>query len=272
MTTTRNVTRGWLLRPVNLTLLLRIVKYFWGFFQAELRQKREKEKLEKKAGAGARDGEKVGIQNRTNNLGGVINDNAGSVLSNQSNNRLDKGDFKATKTKKDPSPMGTSFQGLLQDKSLKGPQQQQFNNKSKSETAQTVEQINKQQQSLPGQQQQNRTSNFTGNKSLLQQQQQTNKQVPGDKRQLLSSSLSSAKDRPVTANRKLPNKHVGRDLSKHIPRFYFPMGQPPQSDAENEAILQRIKEAFAAVEGGKASRVQMASVAKVNKFTHLTTV
>ena len=165
--------------------------------------------------------------------------------------------------------MGTSFQELLQDKSLKGPQQQQFINKSKSETAQTVEQINKQQQSLPGpqQQQQNRTSNFTGNKGLLQQQQQTNKQLPGDKRQLLSSSLSSAKDRPATANRKLPNKHVGRDLSKHIPRFYFPMGQPPQSDAENEAILQRIKEAFAAVEGGKASRVQMASVAKVNKLT-----
>ena len=215
----------------------------------------------------------MGIQNRTNNVGGggVINDNAGSVLSNQSNNRLDKGDFKSTKTKKDPSPMGTSFQGLLQDKSLKGAQQQQFINKSKSETAQTVEQINKQQQSLPGQQQQNRTSNFTGNKSLLQQQQQTNKQVPGDKRQLLSSSLSSGKDRPVTANRKLPNKHVGRDLSKHIPRFYFPMGQPPQSDSENEAILQRIKEAFAAVEGGKASRVQMASVAKVNKFSHLTT-
>ena len=203
----------------------------------------------------------------------VINDNAGSVLSNQSNNRLDKGDFKTTKTKKDPSPMGTSFQGLLQDKSLKGPQQQQFINKSKSETAQTLEQVNKQQQSLPGQQQQqqNRTSNFSGNKSLLQQQQQTNKQLPGDKRQLLSSSLSSAKDRPVTANRKLPNKHVGGDLSKHIPRFYFPMGQPPQSDAENEAILQGIKEAFAAVEGGKASRVQMASVAKVNKFTHLTT-
>ena len=135
---------------------------------------------------------------------------------------------KNTKTKKDPSPMGTSFQGLLQDKSLKGPQQQQqqqFIHKSKSETAQTVEQINKQQQALPGQQQ-NRTSNFSGNKNVLQQQQQPNKQLPGDKRQLLSSSLSSAKDRPVTANRKLPNKHVGRDLSKHIPRFHFPMGQP----------------------------------------------
>ena len=190
----------------------------------------------------------------------IINDT--SSLTNQVNNRLDKGDFK----RKDPSPIGTSYQGFLQDKkfpSVPQQQQQQYVNKSKSETGQTVQQINKQQQLLPGQKQQqqqlNRTSNLSNNKNLLQQQQQQSKSLLGDKRQ----APSAGKDRPVSANRKPVSKPGARDLSRHIPQFYFPMGQPPQSNTENETVLQRIKEAFAAIEGGKATRVQMGNVAKV---------
>ena len=48
----------------------------------------------------------------------------------------------------------------------------------------------------------------------------------------------------------------------HIPPFYYPLGQPPPRD-EAEAIAQRIADAFNGLDGGKAYKHQMGTIAMV---------
>ncbi len=168
--------------------------------------------------------------------------------------------------KKEPGAgVGKQERGVLQDKTTSGgPKQAQVLNKSKSEpTPNTVNQVNK--QLFPGQQLK-RTGNHVNENSLHQQplsEQQQNKQLL-EKKQL--GAVTAVKDiKPVVPAKKpaVGGGLRGKELSRHIPPFYFPMGQPPVSASESETILQQIKDAFSGIEGGKANRLQMGVVAKV---------
>ena len=66
----------------------------------------------------------------------------------------------------------------------------------------------------------------------------------------------------------LLNKHNKKGIPQdglNIPQFYFPLGRPQAGDGHVslETTLQLIKEAFNGIEGGKATRQNMGSVAKV---------
>ncbi len=223
------------------------------------------------------DGEMAGIIHRTSKVE-IVHDNSslGNSRTSQVNSRVERGEFKNVKKKDAPTPIGASSHVVLQDKIQSQPQIQQpiAVGKSKSETLEPISSKAKQQQAQ--QQPVNRTSSNLNNNVFVQQQQQQNKLLPSDKRlqqqQPPIGAVVAAKDKPVVPSKKLVNSRpIGKDLSKHIPQFYFPMGQPAASNIENEATLQRIKDAFAAIEGGKANRVQMAPVAKVTSLISVTT-
>lgn len=100
----------------------------------------------------------------------------------------------------------------------------------------------------------------------------------GEKVRVSAAATASASDMSQTptarATEALPTGQpsivTGRALPQlsqpvsgsNIPLFYFPMGQPMDLGG-NEGLLQRVKEEFDKVEGGKVTKVQMGSIVKV---------
>ncbi len=199
--------------------------------EAQLREKREREKRDREQQSKKTEADKrvepPPLSNKVASSGdSSVHKDAGSL------GRLDQHGSK----KKDNIPGSNALQqNVPQDKS----QIVQDSSKSKSEL--TSNQSNKQSSVL-----QNRTNN---NKNVQQQSQIKNDKLP-------------QKDKTVLHTKKL-NQHIGKDLSTHIPKFYFPLGQPPSGTSENDAIVQRVREAFGKIDGGKANRQQMAEIAKV---------
>ncbi len=75
----------------------------------------------------------------------------------------------------------------------------------------------------------------------------------------------------VTSSKKTPPKSTlkgstlrtsSKNVSQQIPQFHYPMGQPNTTD-ENDQMLQRVKEAFSKVDGGKVTKAHMSSITKV---------
>ncbi|CAL1545343.1 unnamed protein product, partial [Lymnaea stagnalis] len=76
----------------------------------------------------------------------------------------------------------------------------------------------------------------------------------------------SADNNKENRQRKQTQRGSSRQFNVHIPQFYFPTGRPGGGGAEMEAILQRVAQEFAAFEGGKAYKQQMAAVTKACGF------
>lgn len=65
-----------------------------------------------------------------------------------------------------------------------------------------------------------------------------------------------------SVSRPLPQLSPSAASGNNLPQFYFPMGRPADT-AGNEVILQKVKEEFDKVEGGKISKAQMGPIVKV---------
>lgn len=66
----------------------------------------------------------------------------------------------------------------------------------------------------------------------------------------------------ASVSRPLPQLSQSAASGNNLPQFYFPMGRPADT-AGNEVILQKVKEEFDKVEGGKISKAQMGPIVKV---------
>ena len=205
--------------------------------EAQLREKREREKRDRE-----QQNKKTESDKRVDPspVANKVSSSSDSLLHKDTGSlgRLDQ--HGSSKKKDNISGSNALQQNVPQDKS----HIVQDSSKSKSEL--TSNQSNKQSSVL-----QNRTNN---NKNVQQQSQIKNDKLP-------------QKDKTVLHTKKL-NQHIGKDLSTHIPKFYFPLGQPPSGTSENDAVVQRVREAFGKIENGKASRQQMAEVAKVISDLH----
>src|SRR6218665_646758 len=65
----------------------------------------------------------------------------------------------------------------------------------------------------------------------------------------------------TSVGRPLPQLSQNAAIGSNLPQFYFPMGRPSDM-ARNEVLLQRVKEEFDNVEGGKITKAQMGPIAK----------
>jgi hypothetical protein len=71
------------------------------------------------------------------------------------------------------------------------------------------------------------------------------------------------KEPKIVKRTKEPSKPSSAPLVQNVPEFYFPAGRP--NVQTNESVhLQKIKDEFAKVEGGKLDKNQMAGVCKVS--------
>ena len=74
-----------------------------------------------------------------------------------------------------------------------------------------------------------------------------------------ASRLSNSADHPAATL---------RGGGVRIPQFYFPHGRPPSKE-ETDATYKGIKEVFGKLEGGRATKANMAGLAKVKKCKSL---